>query len=233
MTTKAGIVGAAAIVTTPLVSGAADLLRMSAEGGGEVGGVATSWGLPEATAQLAAIDAHRGTFELASWLAYAGVLVSIPAAVAVWWLAAGRSRRWAWTGLVLAVLGVFGQTVHLTGYHGLLQLLSAQQDRRSAAELSLALDAQPFTAALFVPFLLGALAWFPQVVALRRARVVPLWAALTVGLGTAVFLAVGSQPWSSAMWAGALVVGLLPAARALLRGAPAATPAAAGQPVPA
>ena len=233
MATKAQIVGAAGIVLTPVLYAAADLLRMSAEGVDDVGGVDTTWGIPEATAQLAAIDAHRGTFELASWLAYAGVLASIPAAVALWRLAVVRSRRWAWMGVVLAALGVIGEVVHLTGYYGLLQLLSAQPDRRSAAELGLAFDTVPFTLALFVPFLLGALAWLPQAVALRRARVVPLWAALTVCLGTVLFLGVGSQPWSPALWAGALVAGLAPAARALLRTEPAVPAPVTGQHVPA
>ncbi|SFP51284.1 hypothetical protein SAMN05660464_3382 [Geodermatophilus dictyosporus] len=233
MARKTEIVGAGGIVLTPVLLGAADLLRMSAEGVDEVGGVATTWGVAEATAQLAAIDAHRGTFELASWLAYAGVLASIPAAVALWRLAAARSRRWAWTGLLLAVLGVIGEVVHLTGYYGLLQLLSAQPDRQSAAELGLAFDVVPFNVALFVPFLLGALAWLPQAVALRRARIVPLWAALTVCLGTVLFLGVGSQPWSTTVWAGALVVGLAPAARALLRAEPAVHAPVTGQHVPA
>lgn len=233
MAKTAEIAGAAGIVLTPLLFGGADLLRMSAEGVGEVGGVATTWGSTEAMAQLAAIDTHRGTFELASWLAYAGLLASIPAAVALWRLAATRSRRWAWTGLVFAALGVIGGTVHLTGYYGLLQLLSAQSDRQSAAELGLAFDAVPFNAALFVPFLFGALAWLPQTVALRRARIVPLWAVLTVCVGTVVFLGVGSQPWSTVMWAGALVIGLVPAARALLSTEPAASSPVTGQQVPA
>ena len=221
MTKTARVVGGASIVLTPLLLGAADLLRMRADGSTD--------GIESQAAIMEAIEANRGAYELASWLAYAGALLSIPALVALWCLAVDRSRVWAWTGAVLATLGVTGQMVHLVVEFGLNQALAGQVDSGTAADVVTALQSAPFNLVLFLPFLVFPLAWVPQVVGLRRARVVPVWALLAVLASVALIVVVGSQPWASAVWTAGLVAGFAPAAVAMLRGreepawAPAAT----------
>ena len=69
---------------------------------------------------------------------------------------------------------------------------------------------------------------------LRRARVIPLWAAVAVGAATVFFATVGSQPWSSALWTRAVAAGLAPAAATMLRRAnPGADVPTSAAPVPA
>lgn len=221
----ARIVGGVGIVVAPLLLGVADQVRMAAEPPAGVGAVDASWGVEQASAQLVAIEANAATFATAGWLAFAGTLVSVPALVAIWWLAVTRAPRWAWAGAVLAVLGVLGAMVHLSGYYGQLQVLAAQGDPEAGARLTVATEGHPFLLAIFLPFLLGLLAPLPQAVGLRRARVLPLWACLAVVAAAVLFLVLGSTPWSSAASTVLLVAGFAPAALAMLRGpACSATP---------
>jgi hypothetical protein len=146
------------------------------------------------------------------------MLLTVPALLAIWWLAVRRAPRWAWAGAVLAGLGVIGQVVHLTGYYFLNQVLARRPALTAAAEMLVAIDQHPFMVVLFVPFLLGLLAVLPQAVGLRRARAVPLWAAFALIGGTAVMLVTGSTPWTSALHTGLLLAGFAPAAIRILRG---------------
>jgi hypothetical protein len=91
---------------------------------------------------------------------------------------------------------VVGQTVHLTGYFGLLQVSSQAADLEEQAKLHVALEQNAFLGALFlIPFLLCALgAPIPQAIGLRRARVLSLWACIAVVLAAALMLTVSSTP---------------------------------------
>ncbi|MFA9429200.1 hypothetical protein [Egicoccus sp. AB-alg2] len=211
------LIGGMSIVLVPLLFGIGDQLRMAAEPPTGLGSVDPDYGVAEATATLASIDANRGLFLAASYLVLLAVLLSFPAMLAVWRLSVEGAPRWAWVGATLAALGIIGQAVHLAGYFGLSLAFSAFHDLGVAAELFVATGVNSFLIALFVPFLLGLLAPIPQVVGLRRARIIPLWAALAVVAGVAVMVIAGSTPATSAFTAILLAAGLFPAARTMLR----------------
>jgi len=208
----ARIVGAVSIIAAPVLLGAADELRMfSEQATGEVG-IVTESGEAEALAQFAAIARNMSMYEGAAWLAFAGVLLSIPAAAAMWALAKDRSRIWAWTGLVLGVLGIVGQVVHLVGYYAHQLLFASAIDPAIGLRVANALEEQAYFAVLFIPFFFAYLAYVPQTVALRRARTIPLWTMIVALAATVLFLGLGSTPISTAVWALGLAVGLAPAA---------------------
>ncbi|MFA9446700.1 hypothetical protein [Egicoccus sp. AB-alg6-2] len=213
------IVGGASIVLAPLLFGIGDQVRMVADPPTEAG-IVGEYGIEEATASLAMINANRATFVVASYLFYVAMLLTIPALLAIWRISVARAPRWAWTGAVLAMLFALGQVVHLVGHFAMSQVFAAHDDLTTAAELTLAAESNAFIMALFVPlYLVGLLATIPQAVGLRRARVIPLWATLCLVAGTVLFVVAGSTPATSAIWTVLLVTGLAPAASAMLRGA--------------
>jgi hypothetical protein len=219
---KARILGGLSVVAAPLAFGIGDQLRMAAEHNNDLGVVSGDDLVAETTGQLASVQANLGLFQAASWFFYAAALLTIPALVTIWWLSAGRSPRWAWTGASMAALGVIGQTVHLTGYFGLMQVTSQSADLEQAARLHVALDENVFVGAMFfIPFLLCSLGCFlPQAIGLRRARVVPLWSCLAIVAATVLMFTMGSVPWTSALWATLMVIGFAPAAIAAMRSTP-------------
>lgn len=231
MAPAARIIGGASIVLVPLLFVVGDEIRMAIEPAMTGTLVDTGSGAETVLADLAAIEAHRGAFLLVAALSYLGALLHVPLLVVVWRMSVGRSPRWAWAGAVLAAVGVAGQMVHLTGYHGMSLAALEVEDRTAAAEFLATADGVPFVIALFVPYLLGLLAWVPQAFGLVRARVVPLWGGLAVGAGTVVLLVAGSTPWSSPVWAVLVLAGFAPAAVAVLRGvrSPAAPAGRAGR----
>ena len=210
-------VGAVSIVAAPVLVGAADLLRMMSEQAtDEVGTVGESGGA-EVLAQSAAIARNLALYEGAAWLALAGALVTIPAVAAIWALSKDRSRAWAWSGLVLGVLGVFGQTVHLVGYYAHQLLFATDVEPAVGSQISTALESQPYFTVLFIPFFFAMLAYIPQAVGLRRAKVIPLWATVVVIATTVMFAVVESTLISSVLGILGLVVGLAPAAYGMTR----------------
>jgi hypothetical protein len=211
------VLAGTSILLAPLLWGIGDQLRMAAEPPASVGIVNDGYGVAEAAATFASIDANRGTYVAASFVVYLAVLFAVPALLALWRLSVARAPRWAWAGAILAVVSVIGETVHLVAYFGLSQLLSAHEDLEVAAEIFVAAESNGLLLALIVPYLLGLLAPIPQAIALRRARVVPLWAAIAVVTGVVVLLVAGSTPISSALATVLLVGGLLPAARSVVR----------------
>lgn len=209
--------GGTSIVLWPALAGLGGALAMLSRPAEDAGLVDTEWGVEPLLAELEVIEQHTGLFTLAAALFYAAALVMIPALIAIWRLSVDRAPRWAWAGAVVATLGVVGQVVHLNYFAGTLAAVGAP-DRRAAAEFLVALDSTPFVLALFFPFLLSLLAPVVQVVGLRRARVVPLWAALAVSAGVGLVLGMGNVQWSNALATGLLVAGFAPAARAVLLG---------------
>lgn len=214
------LIGAGAMVTVPVLIAVADELRMIAEDTFSAGLVDTEYGVDTVVEGLGTIEANRGLFVLSSSLSYAAVLLTIPALLAIWHLSVSRAPRWAWTGAVMAALGVCGSMVHITGYHGSTITALDVADRTTAAEFMVAMETTPFVIALYSTFFLALLCPLPQAVALFRAGVVPLWACLSVGAGTVLSVVAGSTPWSSALVAVLMAAGLAPAALALLRSEP-------------
>ena len=218
-TTK--LVGGAAIVTVPVLVAVADELRMAAEGTFSAGLVDTEYGVDTVVRDLATIEQNRGLFVLSSSLSYVAVLLMIPALLAIWRLSVGRAPRWAWTGAVMAALGVCGSMVHIAGYHGSTITALDVADRTATAEFMVAMETTPFMISMYSLFFLTLLCPLPQAVDLFRARVIPLWACLSVVAGTVVFAFVGSTPWSSALAGVLFVTGFGPATLAMLLRGPA------------
>lgn len=195
---------ATAVVAVPLTLLLGDAFRLHAERGTTGDGTDTV----SVVSQLAAIDAHRGAFETASWLFYLAMVLSIPMLVVLWRLAVDRSPRWAWAGAVLGVCWTLGQVAHLMGYFASTQALSSMSDTSAAAAAHLTVNENPFAFAVFAPYLLGVLLALPvQAVALHRARVIPRWAMLLVVLASRSMQRrrghcgrpqSGPRPWSSA-----------------------------------
>jgi hypothetical protein len=170
-------------------------------------------------AQVSAIAEHSGQFAAASWLFLLGALLTIPALLAIWSISVGRSTRWAWTGAVLAMLGVIGQVVHLALYFALQQAYATELGGEIGFKLDTALEDVPFAMAIFMPFFLSFLAPVPQAIGLLRARVIPLWAMLALIGGVATMMVLGSTPLASLAWTALTVAGFAPAALAVLRSA--------------
>lgn len=210
----ATVVAGMSPVLVPLSFGAGDQLRLQADTAATSGG---DYGPRQIVDELGVIAAHPGQFLAASYLLYLAALLSIPALLTIWRLAAHASPRWAWAGAVMAALGVVGQSVHLVAYFGINRVLAEQPDAIAASGLRLALESDLLMSSLFAPFFLALVCFVPQAVALRRAAVIPTWACLSVITGTVLFVVVGSQPWSSALWTLLLVVGFAPATAAVLR----------------
>jgi len=231
MSTMTRVAAAASIILMPATVGVGDQLRMRADTV-----EASGTGLDRATAELAAVHAHAGTYAVASWVFYAAALLTIPMTIALWRLAVARSRRWAWAGATLGALAAVGQFAHLMGEFAMTQVFAGSADPVAAARISLEWDQNALSNALIVPYLVGVLlAPAVQAVALRRARVVPLWAMIAVLAGSAVMVVGGSSPAGSAAWTVLLVAGFVPAAATAVRGGLARgnTVPAAAAPVPA
>lgn len=81
---------------------------------------------------------------------------------------------------MLAALGVLGQAVHLVAYYALNRVLAARGGRTEAAEVLIAAESDTFLLSLFLPFFFALLCFIPQAIGLRRARVIPLWACLSI-----------------------------------------------------
>jgi hypothetical protein len=224
-------VGAASIVLVPALVVIADELRMSVEPEQTGSLVDAEYGVETVLADLAAIDENRGTFVLAASISYVAVLLTMPLLVAVWRLSVRRAPAWAWTSAVLAALGVCGLIAHTLGYYGFSLAALEVADRTAAAEFLVAAEQVPFVIAVYAPFFLSLLVWLPQAIGLFRARTVPLWSPVAVGVAVALDLAVGSTVWSMPIWGALIIAGFAPAARALFR-TPSAVDAPAPQAVP-
>jgi hypothetical protein len=88
-------------------------------------------------------------------------------------------------------------------------------DRAAAADFLVVTSTHPYVVAIFLPVLIGFLALPVQAVALVRARVVPLWAGLAIGVGAVVLYLFGSTVWGVAGATVLLLTGLAPAAAAM------------------
>ena len=211
-------IGAASIALWPLCFGVADGLRLIAIGDGDQvgdGGVSRQ---QQAVAETGSVAAHLVLFQVVSWLFLAAALLTVPAALSIWSLSVGRSRAWAWTGVVMAMLGVVGQLVHVVVEFGLQQAYASGFDATAGFTLDQLLQHQVFVSVMFAPFFLVVLAPIVQAIGLRRARVTPIWAVGVVVIGSAVAVGVGSVNWSSAVVAVLWVAGTTPAALVLVRG---------------
>lgn len=221
------------LLFVPAALAAADQLQLRVlPPGGE--GAADDGGTAELVAQLQAVDAHRELFEMASWLFYAGAVLTIPMTIVLWRLAAGRAPRWAWAGALLGAVSVVGQFVQAYAHFGVDQAFSGLEDRQVAAEHIVAIDSNAYALVLFLHYLIGVAFAVPvAAIALKRAGVIPWWGLGSVLGGSVLLVVLGSTSVVTIVWAAGLVIGLAPAVRAWGRGEWADRPAAAQVGVPA
>ena len=218
MVSKAVTFAGASVLLAPIAVTIGDELQLTAWPPGETG-LVSEYGVEQAMADLAAVEANRGAFEAASWCYYAAAVLTIPALVILWRLAVNRSSGWAWAGAALGACSVVGQFVYLLSWFGVSQVFSAQPDLRVPAEILVDWQDNTFSMAVFAPYLIGTiLAPAVQAVALKRARVIPLWALLAVLAATLVLAAIGSAPVATAVWGALMVAGFAPAAMAAMTG---------------
>jgi hypothetical protein len=215
----AQVVGGGSMVLAPLLIGTGGALAIASRPPESAGVVDTEWGVESQLADLTTISENQGLFALSGYCFYAAALLTIPALVAVWRLSVQGSTRWAWAGAVMASLGVVGQVVHLAYWaHNLAA--ADFDDRRAAAEFLVFMDGTPFVLATFVPFFFALLAPVAQAVGLRRARVIPLWATLSIALATVLSLALGNLQWNNAAVTVLMIAGFAPAAATMVRRGP-------------
>lgn len=213
-------IGATCLVLTPLVTAAADLMRMSAESSGAPTGLVDAYGTEQASATLSAIEANLGAYEIASWLALAAAVLAVPAVATVRRLTVTSSRRWSAGALVIGICLVVGQFVHLMGYYAWNQILVSISDREAAAAVAVQSESNTFAMVVFAPYLVGALLFFPvAAVALRRSGAIPRRAVVLVVAAGAAMAVIGSSFVSSPIWGTATALGMLPVLVGQLRSA--------------
>ncbi|WP_041789854.1 hypothetical protein [Microlunatus phosphovorus] len=212
--------GLVCLLLTPLVTMAADIVRMMAERSGALVGMVSGTGADQTAAMFATIEANLGTYQLASWLALAAAIVAIPGVAAVRTLTADRSPRWSMAALITGICLVIGEFVHLMGYYAWNQILVAFPDREAAIAVSDLTQQNVFGLVVFSPYLIGVLLFWPfAAVALWRSRAIPIWAFVLVLVGGLVMTVAGSSYLTSPVWAIATTVGLAPALVTQLRSA--------------
>lgn len=209
------LIGASSILLAPLLTAVGYLIGIAIYPPTPGGPVNDEYDTDQALADLAAIDEHRGLYALSGALVLVVAVLTIPALLAVWRLTVDRSRRWAWAGAVLAASGVLGGAVHAVdpGLH-LVALETA--DRAAAADFLVVTSTHPYVVAIFLPVLIGFLAYPVQAVGLVRARIVPLWAGVVIGVGAVVLYLFGSTVWGVVGATVLLLAGFAPAATATL-----------------
>ena len=223
MSTATSSAGIVCLLLTPLVTMAADIVRMMAEQSGALVGMVSETGADQTAAMFAAIEANFTTYQLASWIALAAAILAIPGVAAVQTLTADRSPRWSMAALITGICLVIGEFVHLMGYYAWNQILVASPDREAAIALSGLTQQNAFAMVVFAPYLIGVLLFWPfAAVALWRSRVIPIWAFIVILVGALVMTIAGSSYLTSPVWAIATTVGLIPALVTQLR--PVRTP---------
>lgn len=210
------LVGSTSILLVPVLTCIGYLIGIAVYPPTPGGPVNDAYGAEQALADLAAIEAQRGLYTVNAALVMVVALVSIPSLLAIWRLTVRRSSRWAWAGAVLAGFGVIGGAVHSVD-PGLHLVALEMADRGAAADFLVTTSTHPYVVAIFVPVLLGFLAAPVQAVGLVRARVVPVWAGVAIGVGAVVLYLFGSTVWGVLGATVLLVAGLAPAAVAMIR----------------
>lgn len=186
------------VVLVPLLYGVAELFRVRAEPTSGSGAAA-----------LTAIEANLGAYVASGWVSLVATVLTLPAFVVLYRIAAPGAPRWAMAGLVLAGGWALGYMAHLGGNYGTYPLLATHEDPEAVAEIYAA--STPYWLALDLPWLVGMIAApLVMTIALRRADALPRWSVLVVGLATVAFLLVGSGVGMAIGWSGLLVLGLAP-----------------------
>jgi len=175
-----------------------------------------------ASAQVAAAAAHLTRMRWAVVLDLP-ILLTIPALLYVGWLAGARSSRLAAIGTGLTFAVALGAVGYLLALDPLLYAAARQPDRAAATGVVSAYLGNGLVTAVVVAYLAGHVVGFVLLaVALRRARAVPVWAAVAMGLWPLAEMAGGAAGarWLAAAGYGLLVVAFGACAAALVRSGP-------------
>jgi hypothetical protein len=186
-----------------------------------------------ASAQVAAAAAHLTRMRWAVVLDLP-ILLTIPALLYVGWLAGARTSRLTATGTGLTFAVALGAVGYLLALDPLLYAAALQPDRAAATGVVSDYLGNGVVTAVVVAYLAGHVVGFVLLaVALRRARVVPVWAASAMGLWPLVEMAGGAAGvrWLAAAGYGLLVVAFGACAAALLRSGPAGALSAPAPPL--
>jgi hypothetical protein len=183
---RATVAGTIALVTWPLFGAGAGIAEHLAVG--DTDGSTDTAGL------LEAVSANPGLWNVYSVFLLAMAVATLAWVPAVWRLAVQRSPRWAWTAAVAGTLFAMGQMVHLMSWNVLTAGFAAASTPTEATVLMAAIDSQWFFFLIFIPFLLGTLVAAPiAAIALRRARLLPIWSVLVIVAASVAVFFVGTD----------------------------------------
>jgi hypothetical protein len=175
-----------------------------------------------ASAQVAAAAAHPTRMVWAAVLDLP-ILLLIPALVYVAWLAGARSSWLAAIGTGVTFATALGAVGYLLALDPLLYAAAQQPQRGPAVDLVAGYLGTGLVTGVLVAYLGGHVVGFVLLaVALARARAVPVWAAVALGLWPVVEMAgaAAGVKWLAAAGYGLLVVAFGACAAALVRSGP-------------
>lgn len=188
-----------------------------------------------ASAQVAAAAAHLTRMRWAVVLDLP-ILLTIPALLYVGWLAAARTSRLAAIGTGLTFAVALGAVGYLLALDPLLYAAARQPDRAAATGVVSDYLGNGVVTTVVIAYLAGHVVGFVLLaVALRRARVVPVWAAVAMGLWPLAEMAGGAAGVKglAAVGYGLLVVAFGACAMALVRSGPIGASPAPARPLTA
>lgn len=188
-----------------------------------------------AAAQVAAAAAHLTRMRWAVVLDLP-ILLTIPALLYLGWLAGARTSRLAAIGTGLTFAVALGAVGYLLALDPLLYAAARQPDRAAATGVVSDYLGNGLVTAVVVAYLAGHVVGFVLLaVALGRARVVPVWAAVAMGVWPLAEMAGGAAGarWLAAAGYGLLVVAFGACAAALVRSSPIGALPAPAPPVTA
>lgn len=203
------------MVLVPVLVMAADLLRMVAESNGSAtGGFDPKAGTAAMEATMASIAAHAGIYGVATVITFVAALVGVPAVVLGWRLSVGATPVMAWVAAGVGVLFVIGRVTHTFTAFALPLFLAQTMTPADGAAFYAGVNQPWSTTLVIIPAVLGIALWFPLLAAaLYRARVIPLWAMMSMLAGTVVLMVMGSSFIATPVFAALTVAGLLPMLR--------------------
>lgn len=140
-------------------------------------------------------------------------------APAVWRVSHDHSPRWAWAATIVGTLYAAGQFVHLMSWNVMIPALAGSLPAADAIAVVEAAETQWFFYLIFIPYLAGALvAPLIAAIALFRARMLPLWSLILVGVASVVLAILGTDNLITlAVGSVGMIVGFMPAVVRVLR----------------
>lgn len=208
------------LVCAPVLLALADLLRMAAESNGRTtGSVDLNAGAGSMAAGFESIANNTAAYGAATVLTYALAFVAVPAVLLGWSLTSKAAPVLARVATAVGLLFVFGRVTHTFTAFALPMILVEELPVAQAVDLYAAANLHWATTMVIIPTIIGIALWLPLLsVALYRARAIPLWAMVSVLLGTVALMVLGSSFVATPIFAVLTVAGLLPVLLREIRG---------------